>query len=155
MGKMVSSEEINSSLSPKVAHRLNQDIYTLMMNKMSGRADGALRAIDSRQGLEAWRMIWTFIGKRDRQSLREEYRKITNPAVLKKLSDVAFFIQLWENRMSEIAAVDRAEYSVGPQQRMSILKEIPPPDLRSWIDSEEAKGDLQTWEEMRDYCMNK
>ena len=151
---IISTAEIEQRVNKPVAYRLNAELYTLMMGKMSGRADGALRSVDSRQGLEAWRMVWKFLGNKDRQALRMEYRKLNAPAQIKKISDITFFLTIWETRMSELAAANPAEYTLGPQQRISVLKEVMPAELRSRVNNAEAMGDLNTWAELRDYCIH-
>ena len=57
-----------------------------MMLKMGGRADTIMRKIGPRMGLEAWRSVWKVIGRKDEQSLHEEFVKLTKIPVQKQMS---------------------------------------------------------------------
>ena len=95
---IISATEIEERVNKPVAYRLNADLYTIMMDKMNGRADAAHTSVDSRQGLEAWRMVWKFLGTRDRQAVRAEYRELYRPAQIKKISDITFLFQIWGDK---------------------------------------------------------
>ena len=74
-GTVITAEIISSEQDFQITHKLNQELYSFMMLKMGGRADTIMRKIDPRMGLEAWRSVWKVIGRKDEQSLHEEFIK--------------------------------------------------------------------------------
>ena len=132
------------------AHKLNQQLYSFMMLKMGGRGDTAMRKIDCRMGLEAWRVVWETVGKKDAQSLHEEFVKLTNVPPQEKLSTLTSFITQWEVRLDEMRAIDPTNYLVGPMHKLTILKGMLPKELNKWVTDEQNYGRLMTYDELRD-----
>ena len=106
--EVITAELISSQHDYHITHKLNQELYSFMMLKMGGRADTIMRKIDPRMGLEAWRSVWKVIGPKDQQSLHEEFIKLTNVPVQKKLSTLTSFITKWEVRLDELYVIDPA-----------------------------------------------
>ena len=90
------------------------------MLKLAGKADGVLRTIDSRRGVEAWRSLWEEIGRKDAQSIHVEFIKLTCPKEVAKISQMQSWLNRWEVRLDELQAFDEAEMTIGPIHRMTI-----------------------------------
>ena len=127
--EVITAELIYSKHDYHITHKLNQELSSFIMLKMGGRADTIMRKIDPRMGLEAWRSVWKVVGRKDEQSLHEEFIKLTNGPVQKKLSTLTSFTTKWEVRLNELDVIDPANYIVGPMHRLTILKNMLPPDL--------------------------
>ena len=138
-----------------VTHKLNQQLYSFMMLKMGGRADVIMRKIDPRMGLEAWRSVWKVIGRKDEQSMHEEFIKLTNVPMQKKLSTLTGFITRWEVRLDELFVIDPTNYIVGPMHRLTILKNMLPSDLSAWVSNEQTYGRLMTFIDLKAFVIQK
>ena len=137
-----------------VMSKLNSQLYALMMVKMGGRAEILMKSMDHRLGLEAWRLVWSEIGRKDELSLHAEFMRCTDPRQTKKLSELSTDILRWEKRMVDMASVNADEYNISVAHKMTIMKQMLPTELVLTIKNEQAKGLLLTFESMRAFVMN-
>ena len=81
-----------TTVSKTVLSKLNNQLYALMMVKMGGRAETLMKSMDHRCGLEAWRIVWNEIGRKDEQSMHTEFIKCTEPGQSKNISELSMGI---------------------------------------------------------------
>ena len=115
--------------------RMHNELYGLLMRFCESRAAVVIRAIDPREDLEGWRRLWSEIGQRDEQTAHDEWRSVTNPKPVAKISHMNNFINLWEVHMSNVKEIDPTEYTIGPQQRYDTLLNVMPASLREQVES--------------------
>ena len=100
------SDDIASSAYSLVLNVLNRELYPFLMNKATGRADGVLRTVEPRRGVEAWRVLWEDLGRKDPQSIHVEFIKLTRPKQVAKTSQMAAWLSRWETRLTELQEHD-------------------------------------------------
>ena len=135
--------------------RLNKELYALLMIKCSGTSATSLRSVNFRKGLEAWRRLWTELGRRDNESLREEYRLLTNPSKsIPKASNIAEFLDAWETAVSELENINRQEYRVTDQHKYDIILDILPNDIKNLVMADRGYGKSTDWNSLNTFIRN-
>ena len=135
--------------------RLNKELYALLMIKCSGTSATSLRSVNFRKGLEAWRRLWTELERRDNESLREEYRLLTNPSKsIPKASNIAELLDAWETAVSELENINRQEYRVTDQHKYDIILDILPNDIKNLVMADRGYGKLADWNSLNTFIRN-
>ena len=129
--------------------KINSEWYRLITTKVTGRADGIIRPVDPRSGLEAWRKLWAHIGCRDIESVQEEYLRLQEPKPISKESLINDFLRKWELRLQEIYNIDPHEYIVTNQQKFNILMKVLPSEIKTWVDNARLRGVITNWTQLR------
>ena len=101
-------------------------------------------ALQSHEGLEAWRKIRKSLAWKDAQRLEDEYSVCTKltPIAMADLQHFNTMLTNWESEIKRFERIDAA-YPIGKYQRMSIIMSALPKNIQDIIRSEKAKGQLR------------
>ena len=138
-----------------IAIRLNQQLYSLLMMKVGGKADAALRTVNPNEGLEGWRVVIAEILKRDKESLHQEWLKCIKPDQIQKSADITSWLNRWDVRLADLQKADSQQYQLYPASKAQILKDALPSDTKTLIQTEQDQGRCIEYEALRQFVVNR
>ena len=90
-----------------------------------------LRQVDPKDGLEAWRVLYQDLNKKDQHQLDLEYQWLQTPVyrTSPKLQELTLIIAEWETK-AQMRVSANSDYLIGSQQRKTIFMDLLPADAR-------------------------
>ena len=157
---IASSEEINTRKIDKErmedrinAHRLNRELVSWMTGVIEGKAWTHARHVDPSQGLEAWRQVAQNLLRQGPMQLSDEFSFLLHPPPMTKKETIHLWVKAWETRADKLAAASSA-HAFNPEFRKDIFYKSLPKEVKDMVDSERIKGELKSYNALREWIMS-
>ena len=147
----VTNDLIESGVNRLIGHRLNKEMYSLLTNKSTKKAWSHIKNLNSHQGLEAFRCMYQETTMKGPVQLQTEHRYLNNPSDKPKtIADLPQLIKEWEHRIKELRTAS-SDYNIPKAQMRNVQNQVPLQGLKSIVDIEIGKGNLLTYDLLKEF----